>query len=417
MFDSSFPQILNHKGAGVLLPSAHWLLSVRLSAIHVCSPDTPFFRLRRSFVTMAIGSHNRSRLKLHLGTSVELRYALQNYGIPIDFIPMTFTGKIKLSYVRQWLRLRYMIEDKEKLTATTNYSTNSNFNITITPNDNILVEAPYLNDVLFKQGNSFTSHPGNNTLRTLIESKVKQHHENANNYKPDALIQVQKRKVLILLIMDEFESIYHGRFVNWQKSNTTSDYWWVILRNSNSNGNSNDQKVIFKKIEHLFFKIYTKIQQQYQQLQQQALIKTKHIKQLDLFDQNIHMKQQESIHKTMATADQNITSSNEIQCSNNSNDMSMNIMDDPPPITITTTNITNITTVSTINQKGGTFLFNSLDGNGKHNNIQGGLLSLHHQHDNSNGDNDHNNNRAMTTLSLSSSSSECFGMKFVPCYD
>jgi hypothetical protein len=191
-----------------------------------------------------------------------------------------------------------------------------------------------------------------------------------------------------------------------------SDYWWVILHNSN--GNINDQKVIFNKVEPLFRRIHTKLQQQYQQLQQKVSVKTKHIKQLDLFDQNIRM---------------NNKSSNEIQSSNtNNNDSSMITMDDSP-ITISTTTVT---TVTTINQNGGTFLFHSLDGNGKHiNSTQGGLLSLHRQHDsinsnsNSNGNNDHSNNRVMTVLSSSSSlssscdisSSECFGMKFVPCYD
>jgi hypothetical protein len=72
-----------------------------------------------------------------IGTSTELRYILQVYGIPIESIPLTYTGKIKLSYIRQWLRLRNTIEDQEKLIAT-----NSNIN-------DIIVEAPYLNDVLF----------------------------------------------------------------------------------------------------------------------------------------------------------------------------------------------------------------------------------------------------------------------------
>jgi hypothetical protein len=389
LFDSSFHQKPDQKGAGVVSPSYQWILSVtlsvRMSAIHICTPDTPFFRLSRSLIAMAMGSHNRARLKLHLGTAVELRYKLQVYGIPIDCIPLTYTGKIKLTYARQWLKIRNMIEDKEKLTTCT--ATTTNCNNSTNSDSNILVEAPYLNDVLFKQGNSFTSHPGNNTLRSLIESKVKQYHESAKDYKPNALNRVE-RKALILQIMDEFEHTYRGRFVNWHKSSTMSDYWWVILHNSNGN-NSNDQKLIFNKVEPLFRKIHTKIQQQYQQLSQKIL-----------FDQNMHMKQQERIHKTMSTADQN--SSNSIQYNNSNNDSSMmNIDDDdPPPITITT--------VSTINQNGGTFLFHSLDGNGKNNNnnnnTRGGLLSLHHTSD---------NNRAIT----SSLSSECFGMKFVPCYD
>ncbi|MGK3745402.1 MAG: hypothetical protein ACI90V_012263, partial [Bacillariaceae sp.] len=310
MFDSSFHTISHLEGAGMIQPSDGWLLSVRTSAIHICTPDTPFFRLRRSFLTMAIGSHTRSRLKLHVGTPVELRYILQVYGIPIEFIPMTYTGKIKLSYVIQWLRLRNMIEDPEKLIAT-----NANNNTNITTNYNIVVEAPYLNDVLFKQGYSFTSHPGNSTLQSLIESKVKQRNE----------INQLEKKALVLGIMDEIEHIHRSRFVYWHKSNGMSDCWWVLL---SINGNINDQKVIFNKIEYLFRKAYTK-------KQRQKVIKTKHMKQQEL-----------------------------------------------------TSNIP-------------------------------GLPSLH-RHNNSTG-NDDNNRTMVTTVSSSSSSyvssSECFGMKFVPCYD
>ncbi len=52
---------------------------------------------------------------------------------------------------------------------------------------------------------------------------------------------------------------------------------------------------------------------------------------------------------------------------------------------------TTVTTVTTINQNGGTYLFHSLDGNGKHiNSTQGGLLSLHRQHDSINSNSNSN---------------------------
>jgi hypothetical protein len=271
MFDSSFHQTHHLKGAGAARPSDHWLMSVRVSAVHICTPDTPFFRLRRRFLIMAIGSHNRSRLKLHIGTSVELRYILQVFGIPIECIPITYTGKIKLAYIRQWLRIRNMIEDQENLIAT-----NSNTN-------NIIVEAPYLNDVLFKSGVSFTSHPGNITLHNLIESKVKQlhKHNNNNNNKPQLQVVIKElKKALVLEIIDEIENIHGGRFVYWHQSNNMSDCWWVLLH---TEGNINDQKLIFSRIEYFFRKVYTK-----KQKQQQKEFKTKHMN-----------MQQELIHKKL----------------------------------------------------------------------------------------------------------------------
>jgi hypothetical protein len=354
LFDSSFHQIFHLKGAGVIRPSDDWLLSVRTSAIHICTPDTPFFRLRRSFLTMAIGFHNRSRLKLHVGTPVELRYILQVYGIPVEFIPMTYTGKIKSSYIRQWLRLRNMIEDQEKLIAT-----NSNTN-------NIIVEAPYLNDVLFKTGASFTSHPGNITLHNLIESKVKKLYENNNN-KPQLQVVIKElKKALVLEIIDEIEYLHHGRFVYWHQSNDMSDCWWVLLH---TNVNINDQKAIFNRVDSLFRKMYTKKQQQQQQ---QKLLKTK------------------LMNKNMAT-DQNNSNNNEkakTQCNNNDS-----LINTDPLITATATSTS--TTTTTTSQNGGTLLFHSLDGK-----------NIYHK-DNSNRNDDCN----------ITSSSECFGMTFSPCYD
>jgi hypothetical protein len=308
---------MNRKGAGKLLSSGHWIMSVRLSAIHICTPDTPFFRLRRHFLAIALGSHNRARLKFHLGTSIELRYKLQVYGIPIEFIPVTFTGKIKLSYVRQWLRLRYMIEDQEKPIAINHNNNNiintDNYNDNYNDNDNdIVVESPYLGDVLFKQGDSFTSHPGNNTLRNLIECKLKQLHEvevENNNLQLKGVIEDLK-KTLVLEIMDEIEHKHQGRFLYWHKSNIMSDCCWLLLRNGN------DQKIIFNKIDFLFRRMYSKKQQQ------QKVIKT---------------------NRMTGQNNSNRNEKRKFECNYNDS-----------LITIDST---------TINQNGGTFLFHSLDGN------------------------------------------------------
>jgi hypothetical protein len=375
MFDSSFHQIPSINGAGIMRPSDQWVMSVRTSAIHICSPDTPFFRLRRRFLTMVVGSLIRSRLQLHLGTSIELRYIIQVYGIPVEFIPITHTGKIKLTYIRQWLRIRYMIEDQEKLIAT-------DYNI-----KNIIVEAPYLNDVLFKQGDSFTRHPGNDMLRNLIECKVKQLYDNNDNKTQLQAVTKELKKALVSEIMDEIEHAHGGRFLYWHQSNNMSDCWWVLLH---TNGNINDQKAISTKIEFLLRKLYNKEQHLRQAIRRKYMNKQQEL----ILHQN-----------NMFTDTQNNNNNNEkktkiIECNNN--DTRSLIIIDPPS--------------TTINQNGGTFLFHSLDG--RHNNTQG-LLSLHH-HDSGNDSDDSINIAMKTAVSSSSScipSSECFGMKFVPCSD
>lgn len=45
---------------------SHSVSMIRSSAIHICSPDTPFFRMQRSILSLGVGPW-RKRLKSHLG--------------------------------------------------------------------------------------------------------------------------------------------------------------------------------------------------------------------------------------------------------------------------------------------------------------------------------------------------------------
>jgi len=134
----------------------HELLTVRACAIHWCSPDTPLYRFRRSLMTMRIGKNNRSRLILHLGEGVENRYKLQSYGIYSEQnpIPITYSGKIKTIYFKQWMNAREHIEKE-------------------TGQGSAIVESPYLSDIIFRKGASLTHHPGNTALRSLIVRKAR----------------------------------------------------------------------------------------------------------------------------------------------------------------------------------------------------------------------------------------------------
>ena len=48
-----------------------FMLGVRASSIHICTPDTPKFRFRRSIMIMRLGKE-RSRVKIHVGTNESL---------------------------------------------------------------------------------------------------------------------------------------------------------------------------------------------------------------------------------------------------------------------------------------------------------------------------------------------------------
>ncbi|VEU34422.1 unnamed protein product [Pseudo-nitzschia multistriata] len=147
----------------------HEVASVRASAIHCCTPDTALFRFRRSIMAMRIAHHNRYKLKYHLGDAMENRYMLQTYGIPSDQIPLTWSGTVKLNYHRQWVRLRHAIEQRE-LRQRLSGMDSSMF---VQLNKNTMIDCPNLSDVLFRQGTSTTSHPGNVAFRVMIERRLK----------------------------------------------------------------------------------------------------------------------------------------------------------------------------------------------------------------------------------------------------
>jgi len=179
----------------------HKVLTVRPCAIHCCSPDTPFYRFRRSVMTMRIGREFRSKLMVHVGESVELRYNLHTYGIPSEQIPITYTGMVKVTYMRQWVRLREMIEGEWKNEATETPTSDANSarenGQSTSPNTNTnkkLIEFPYLSDIIFRKGSALMSHPGNVALRTLIMVKVEEELEAKENEGNPKQLQKEEKK-------------------------------------------------------------------------------------------------------------------------------------------------------------------------------------------------------------------------------
>jgi len=208
---------------------------IRLAAIHFCFPNEPFFHFLRSIMTMTLGMTYRLRLKFHVGEGVELQYRLKSYGIPVDLTPITDSGNIKTTHLKQWLRLRKIIE------------------VGMTP-DGIktetlsIIECPGSNDVIFRPGTSMLCHPGNVVFRGLIESK-----QNRTTVK-----RAEKEEVALEIIREVEEM--GGRFLMWDNIG-----WWSKL---------NDVSLISTKIAISYRDFKTKVQcfvQQHQQTKQQKV--------------------------------------------------------------------------------------------------------------------------------------------------
>ena len=177
---------------------------IRMVGNHLCYPNTQAYRVRGKIVGMANSVWN-SRTKIHLGSPIEWRYALQAYGIPTEIIPSTDTGTIKLVNWKRWIKLKNYTEclTQERMIEQMTVSMKT----LIKSPMNSIVECPGSNDVVFRRGKSMNYHPGNAKFQNIIESKLQQ-------YSDPNTKQAQKKAI-------EIEVIQHvkkdgGRFLKWE---------------------------------------------------------------------------------------------------------------------------------------------------------------------------------------------------------
>jgi len=187
-------------------------MPVRMVAFHICTPDTPYYTIVRSFNT-AMVKDERTRVKMHVGEDIENRYKLSGYGIPLDQLPVTESGKIKTNHFKKWLQLRKNLEDPHSRARNELQHT---------------IECPGANDVVFRPSQSTMCHPGNVMFRGLVESKHLEHSEATSREQ-----KIDITKSVIATVRNR-----GGRFLVW---NNTS--WWTELR---------DEKLTYTKIAVFF---------------------------------------------------------------------------------------------------------------------------------------------------------------------
>ena len=251
-FDSTF----NVSPKPAIQTKDHETITTRPAAVHLCSPDTAIFRFRRSIVTMRIGKHNRTRLSIHMGESTELRYKLNAFGMASDQIPITYTGKIKCVYHRQWMKVRQLVEeaeaenpkalsfhsDSDSLQKSTSVATGiATAAATITSLTESMIESPYLSDIIFRKGVSLVSHAGNTSLRTLVVAKVRKDlmDPNSSSTKTGRFVE----EIIHELRKIGRERVANGtgkrcRFLVWNEGG-----WWTELKE--------DQEEIHTRVEYI----------------------------------------------------------------------------------------------------------------------------------------------------------------------
>jgi len=221
---------------------------LRASAIHLCTPDMPLFRLVRNIFSIALqettsfGSDatGGSKIRIHFGDSIELKYALQSYGIFADKIPVTLSSIIKLSYLNQWLWIRQYIEQGLSI-----------------------VECPGIYDVVIRQGTAAMYHPGNLWFYDLIQSKFEDHIElllpkqeqKVRSITLSIIIDFFKLTPILLesFVSDLMQAIREssGRILIWFDNKGYGCVgWWTVL---------DDPEQRHSKIEYMVMREYKKV--------------------------------------------------------------------------------------------------------------------------------------------------------------
>jgi len=227
------------------------IVPIRVVCVHLCFPNTQVYRVYGKVAAMTLPAWKLPRIKIHLGTPVEWRYALQAYGIPTEIIPSTHTGNVKLDKWKQWIKLKayteqltqeQMMMSEERTTtalvssgldisgnsshchsnassceSTASASTSASISesaLALTLMNNI-VECPGSNDVLFRRGRSIDFHPGNAMFQNIIESRILRHSD------PNTT-QAQKEAIEMEVIQQVQQKGHGGRFLKWE----VDKGWW-----------------------------------------------------------------------------------------------------------------------------------------------------------------------------------------------
>jgi len=233
--------------------------ALRTSAVHIGMPDSSFFL---SFLTKIYGTGRGpidARIKIHLGKSVELRYKLQGFGIPVELIPATDTGNVKHENLKQWIKLREYLEkypksvrrgsmssvDSDDSFAHQQYYQQQQFaqyapqyqmqQQQQQPKKLVIVECPESNDVIFRRGKSMTYHPGNVMFQSMIESRL-QEHTDANQ---------AGKMAIVLSLIQYIQQEKGGRFLTWDSRNN----WWLDMMTISMSGSYNSPSGIFQAQE------------------------------------------------------------------------------------------------------------------------------------------------------------------------
>ena len=226
------------------------IIPPKFSAVHLCFPEGTMYEIAKAAIMLLIGKENRQRLRLHVGSYQECKYALRSFGIPVDRLPIDLESKAKyvtknkqydLKHHRKWLSMRAAKEtamfaaigrdSSGRLVNPNIKETGGSFKGVMKVAREIrskFVECPRHEDCLFGKGRPAMYHPGNIAMRRLLDAKIKRF---------EAMVPLQK-SIVVWEVVNEIKR-GTGRFL---KEDTDHAGLFVIA----------DDETAFKKIAIAF---------------------------------------------------------------------------------------------------------------------------------------------------------------------
>jgi hypothetical protein len=170
------------------VPGMMKCIPLRLQGFHFCYNNS---KLRSIFSLMQLGVSKeiRHRMRVHYGSQVECHYKLMTFGIPVEQLPVTHDGELRLTGHNKWLARRQKIEaavlQQDALSATFETVLSSPSSKALGGGQGLvfIVDLPSRYDVLLGRGKPYQEHSGNNILRELIASQFEEYDRAARGAK------------------------------------------------------------------------------------------------------------------------------------------------------------------------------------------------------------------------------------------
>lgn len=99
---------------------------IRYTGLHFCMPDETIYKIVKTIGLSLMTSDMRATFRVHTGSHMECNYALSQFGIPIEDIPISVNGTVKSRSCLKMIKARNAVEDYIKQRCSlleTNYVT------------------------------------------------------------------------------------------------------------------------------------------------------------------------------------------------------------------------------------------------------------------------------------------------------